>query len=189
MPSPISHDHHGPAPPRGPLTSRFARCPAAPAAGPPGRSSGCPRRQTGKASRHKGEQALLRRECAPRVGHHGDILGDHLLFTATAVLPRPHRPPPTPPSPSPPHHPDLPLHHHRPLTPKPQPHTPGIGGSTRRDGDSRPRAGQGISSNAFTWRGRTTAKSRRFKVAMVVTPRRSARAIREASVPPRRRSA
>lgn len=52
----------------------------------------------------------VRRECAPRVGHHADIPDDHLLFAATTIFTtRP--PPPPPPSPSP---------------PKPQAHTPGI---------------------------------------------------------------
>lgn len=53
----------------------------------------------------------------------------------------------------------------------------------------QPRAGQGISSNASTCRGRTTVKSRRFKLASVVIPRRSAMVITLASTSPKPRSA
>ena len=49
-------------------------------------------------------------------------------------------------------------------------------------------AGQGMSSKASPWAGRTTAKSRWFIVAMVVTPRRSAIATMQASMRSRRRS-
>ena len=48
---------------------------------------------------------------------------------------------------------------------------------------------QGTSSNAVTCEGRTTAKSRRSKVAMVEMPRRSAIATTDASTKPRPRSA
>jgi len=46
----------------------------------------------------------------------------------------------------------------------------------------------GKSVKASTWRGRTTVKSRWFNVAIRATPRRSPRAMSEASVPPRRKS-
>src|SRR5215207_8218740 len=47
----------------------------------------------------------------------------------------------------------------------------------------------GRSVNASTWAGRTTVKCRLSKVAMRWIPRRSAMAMTDASVPPRRRSA
>ena len=49
--------------------------------------------------------------------------------------------------------------------------------------------GSGTSSNASTWAGRTTRKSRWFSVAMVVSPRRSATVTIEASTRPRPMSA
>jgi hypothetical protein len=51
------------------------------------------------------------------------------------------------------------------------------------------RCGQGSRSNAAAWRGRTTVKWRRLRVAIRVVPRRSASVITDASVPPSRRSA
>jgi hypothetical protein len=54
---------------------------------------------------------------------------------------------------------------------------------------SQPVVVQGRSSNASVWVGRTTLKWRRSRVATRVASRRSAIAMRLASVPPRRRSA